>query len=158
MWFLIKSTVFLCFTLVVLSFFSSDDQSEKSLSVAGVTNAVLSAGEIVHYMSGICVEKPDVCVKGAETLSLLSERTREGAKVAFQLLEGQLGDTKTTNQPPVQTEVASKQAELEPDSNIHTGTIAAPAPAPTVASTKLAANVAPQLTRIPVPMKRPANL
>ena len=143
----------MCLTLVVLSFFSTDGDNKSSLSAAGVTNAVISAGEIVHYMSGICVEKPEVCVKGAETIGFLSERTREGAKVAFQLLEGQLGGNEQAA-APVNAEpavavrvqaVQSQEPELTPDSAISTGTIA-----------KLADE--PQLARIPVPMKRPANL
>lgn len=145
MWFLIKSTVFLCFTLVVLSFFSTDDQNESSLSAAGVTSAVLSAGEIVHYISGICVEKPDVCVKGAETLAVLSERTREGAKVAYQLLEGQLGDGDTQKKVTVAQPIPEKPQELVVADQIRTGTIAQP-------------NLALAPSRIPVPMKRPIGL
>jgi hypothetical protein len=157
MWFLIKSTVFLCLMLVVLSFFGNDEQSETRLSAQGVTNAVISAGEIVHYMSGICVEKPEVCIKGAETLSLLGERTREGAKVAYQLLEGQLGDgqaqdvmpaavTAAQPTPPIAAspELAASSREMV-NNNIRTGTIAKPS-----------ADAMP--SRIPVPQMRPANL
>lgn len=150
MWFLIKSTVFICLTLVTLSFFGTQEDGKSNLSVSGMTDAVLSAGEIVHYMSGICIEKPDVCVKGAETLSMLSERTRDGAKVALQLLEGQLGDTgsKTTDPKPVipsTVELAKSQpASDEMADTIQTGTIAKP---------ELPLNE----LRIPVPLKRPAG-
>lgn len=150
MWFLIKSTVFICLTLVVLSFFGTQEEGKSNLSVSGMTDAVLSAGEIVHYMSGICIEKPDVCVKGAETLAMLSERTRDGAKVALQLLEGQLGDNgnKTADAKPVAPatiEVAKSQPASDDVADaIQTGTIA-----------KLDMPLSDM--RIPVPLKRPAG-
>lgn len=145
MWFLIKSTVFLMMTLVVLSFFSTDDSGSNRLSAAGMTDAVISAGEIVHYMSGICVEKPEVCVKGAQTIALLGERTREGAKVAYQLLEGQFGDGTDVAKAPS----AAQDAVTD---KISTGTITLDA-IKTVAQPS--AEPAISTMRIPVPMRRP---
>jgi hypothetical protein len=145
MWFLIKSTVFLMMTLVVLSFFSTDDSGSARLSASNMTDAVISAGEIVHYMTGICVEKPEVCVKGAQTMALLGERTREGAKVAYHLFEGQFGDdAELAKAPsPAQDAVTDK---------ISTGTINAAA---TTAAAQPNAEAALATMRIPVPMRRP---
>jgi hypothetical protein len=91
------------------------------------------------------VERPEVCVKGAQTMALLGERTREGAKVAYHLFEGQFGnDTELAKAP-----IAEQDAVTD---KISTGTIDA-------GVTKAVAqpNAEPELAtmRIPVPMRRP---
>ena len=91
MWFLIKGTFWFSLVLVALSYFggSSTDNQSSQMNVAG---AVSAASEAYRYVSAICIEKPDVCVKGAETFHALGERAREGAKVAYEMIDAQLGD------------------------------------------------------------------
>ncbi|SIQ54756.1 hypothetical protein SAMN05880590_10597 [Rhizobium sp. RU35A] len=99
MWFLIKGSVFFAMGLVVLSYFSTNPNpvtaGEKTFQVSDAINA---ATEAYSYLSAICVEKPDVCQKGSETLTALGFRAKEGARVAFQFLDSQLSADKAPDQ------------------------------------------------------------
>lgn len=91
MWFLIKGTFWFTMVLVALSFFSGREAVEEAATPRfEMTDAVAAASEAYMYLSKICLEKPDVCEKGAETLTALGHRAREGALVAFELLDKQL--------------------------------------------------------------------
>ncbi|KWT80031.1 DUF5330 domain-containing protein [Agrobacterium radiobacter] len=90
MWFLIKGTFWFSLVLVALSYFGSSNDPTKEPSAFDLPSAVSAAGEAYRYVSAICIEKPDVCVKGAETFHALGERAKEGAKVAYELLDKQL--------------------------------------------------------------------
>ena len=90
MWFLIKGTFWFSLVLVALSYFGSYNDPTKEPSAFDLPSAVSAAGEAYRYVSAICIEKPDVCVKGAETFHALGERAKEGAKVAYELLDAQL--------------------------------------------------------------------
>ncbi|UIY31118.1 DUF5330 domain-containing protein [Neorhizobium galegae] len=93
MWFLIKGSMWFAAVLVVLSYFSSKPATETDgLSPLQVSNAFSAATEAYQYVSAICTEKPEVCEKGAETFSALGTRARQGAQVAFELLDKQFGD------------------------------------------------------------------
>src|SRR3546814_19811106 len=90
MWFLIKGSVWFALVLVVLSYFGGRPQSETAApSALEMTDAVTAATQAYQYLSAICIEKPDVCEKGAETFSALGLRPPEGARVAFELLAKQ---------------------------------------------------------------------
>ena len=93
MWFLIKGAFWCSMTLVVLSFFSSqpsEDSADGPRLEMG--DAIAAATDAYQYISAICTEKPDVCEKGAETFKALGERAREGALVAYQILDAQFAD------------------------------------------------------------------
>lgn len=90
MWFLIKASIFFSLVLVALSYFGGSGDGNSPTSPMNVASAVSAASEAYRYVSAICVEKPDVCEKGAETFHALGERAREGAKVAYQLIDAQL--------------------------------------------------------------------
>ena len=97
MWFLIKGTFWCTMTLVVLSFFSaqsSDDTAEGPRLEMG--DAIAAATGAVQYIGAICSEKPEVCEKGKETLTVIGHKAREGALVAYQLLGDQLGEASDT--------------------------------------------------------------
>ena len=96
MWFLIKSSIFFSLVLVALSYFGSSSNSNSQTSSMNIASAVSAASEAYHYVSAICVEKPEVCEKGAETFHALGERAREGAKVAYQLIDAQLAGSEPT--------------------------------------------------------------
>lgn len=131
MWFLIKSSIFFSLVLVALSYFGGSSNSTSQTSQMNVAGAVSAASEAYRYVSAICVEKPDVCVKGAETFHALGERAREGAKVAYQLIDAQLAGNAPAEKladagEPVATTVtvaAPEQAVVEASDDIKTGTI-----------------------------------
>lgn len=135
MWFLIKGGVWFALVLVVLSYFSSRPVVEtKSASGIEMQDAVSAATQAYQYLTAICTEKPDVCEKGAETFSALGQRAKEGARVAFELLDSQFAD-----EVPVVADGSKPQpmpdTPLAADT-ISTGTISAGA--------------------VPFPQKRPA--
>lgn len=131
MWFLIKSSIFFSLVLVALSYFGGSSDSNNQTSQMNVAGAVSAASEAYRYVSAICVEKPDVCIKGAETFHALGERAREGAKVAYQLIDAQLGGDAPAEKladasAPVATAVATpapEAAAVEASDDIKTGTI-----------------------------------
>ncbi|MBO3759377.1 DUF5330 domain-containing protein [Ciceribacter sp. L1K22] len=120
MWFLIKGTFWFTMMLVALSFFSGREATEEATgSRFEMTDAVAAASEAYQYLSKICLEKPEVCEKGAETLTALGHRAREGALVAFELLDKQLADE---GQPAAAIKAAT------PEEAIVTGTVATQSP------------------------------
>jgi len=143
MWFLIKGSFWFAAVLVVLSYFSArpvtENQGANALQVA---DAFSAATEAYQYVSAICSEKPEVCEKGAETFSALGVRAKEGALVAFELLDKQFGGPDTKKEavtalisdpdpapmPGKPTEAAATTAT--PD-KIFTGTIPVPQKRPT---------------------------
>ncbi len=97
MWFLIKASVFFTAVLVVLSFFSNQqptaaDSMNQTLKVG---DAITAATGAYQYVSSLCDEKPEVCEKGASTFAFLGERAREGAKVAYELIDQHLAMART---------------------------------------------------------------
>ena len=140
MWFLIKGTFWFSLVLVALSYFGSYNDPAKEPSAFDLPSAVSAAGEAYRYVSAICIEKPDVCVKGAETFHALGERAKEGAKVAYELLDAQLASGDKT--APA-AELASESEKL------------AEAPAISVEFPGNADTLKTG-TIIPLPQKRPA--
>lgn len=122
MWFLIKGTFWFTVVLLVLPFFVKDEQPAPEVAdtkAVGVADTVTAASEALGYISGLCAEKPDVCVKGAETFTALGHRAREGARIAYELLDAQFGGsgdpvmTGTIAGPtPAAIAEASKPSEL----------------------------------------------
>lgn len=131
MWFLIKSSIFFSLVLVALSYFGGSDNSNSQTSQMNVAGAVSAASEAYRYVSAICVEKPDVCVKGAETFHALGERAREGAKVAYQLIDAQLAGTNPDEKlaiaaEPVESNVSAPALEsvvAQDSDDLRTGTV-----------------------------------
>lgn len=140
MWFLIKGTFWFSLVLVLLPFLdpASTSTLERGPKV-DVGDTVSAATEAFGYISAICVEKPDVCIKGTETFVALGHRAREGAKIAYQFLDQQFA---------------------EPSDAVTTGTVTAAtqpitdAPADIAATEQATAQPEPLFNRIPVPEKR----
>lgn len=81
MWFLIKGTFWFSLVLVALSYFGGSNDASKEPSTFDITSAVSAAGDAYRYVSAICAEKPDVCVKGAETFHALGERLAKAPRL-----------------------------------------------------------------------------
>lgn len=139
MWFLIKGSVWFALGLVVLSYFSTRPADDAvTASPLEIADAFSAATQAYQYVSAICSEKPEVCEKGAETFVVLGHRAKEGARVAFELLDKQFADKKTetavladpdpTPFPPKQDEIAAREAS--PADRVLTGAIPLPQPKP----------------------------
>jgi hypothetical protein len=94
---LIRGAFWFSLVLVLLPIFDQDasDRLQKEKGVE-LTDALGAAAGAISYMSTMCSEKPDVCVKGAETISTLGNRAKEGARVAYSYLDTQFSDDNKT--------------------------------------------------------------
>lgn len=147
MWFLIKATFWFSLVLVLLPFL--DPSSSQKLEYAPkveLGDTFAAANEAFQYISAICIQKPEICEKGAETFVALGHRAREGARIAYEFLDTQFAETDAA----------------QPDAKVMTGTVT-----PVMTGTvKPAADVAapatevstidaePVFKRTPVPEKR----
>lgn len=113
MWFLIKGAFWFTVVLLVLPFFYGEQtpQPQGPAAQVDVADTVSAATEAFGYFSGLCAEKPDVCVKGAETISALGVRAKEGARIAYELLDAQFG---SKGDPVMTGTVAERGAAPEP--------------------------------------------
>lgn len=95
--FLIRGAFWFSLVLVMLPIFDQG-ASDRLKDDKGVelTDALGAAAGVISYMGSMCSEKPDVCVKGAETFSALGNRAREGARVAYSYLDTQFSDEAKT--------------------------------------------------------------
>jgi hypothetical protein len=96
MWVLIKGSIYCTATLVALSFLAAPPAEERDGAGFDMGAAVAAASGAYEYVTSLCVEKPEVCEKGAATFQALGQRAREGALVAYQLLDKQFTDDGTT--------------------------------------------------------------
>lgn len=132
MWFLIRGAFWFSLVLVMLPIFDQE-ATDRLADEPGVelTDALGAAAGVISYATELCAEKPDVCVKGAETFSTLGSRAREGARVAYTYLDTQFAD-----------EAATEAADA-----VKTGTVAV----------KISGKTAglPDLDTIPIPVPRP---
>ncbi len=90
---LIKGTFWFCVVLVVLPFF--DGEAQKKLEGAPqveAADAMTAATGALSYIGEMCAQRPEVCIKGAETVSALGNRAKEGALVAYKLLDKNFSD------------------------------------------------------------------
>lgn len=138
MWFLIRGAFWFSLVLVMLPIFDRD-ATDRLANAPGVelTDALGAAAGVISYATDLCAQKPDVCVKGAETFSTLGSRAREGARVAYSYLDTQFAD-----------EAAVKAADA-----VKTGTVAARDTG--LPDTGLRDTGLPDLDTIPIPSPRP---
>ncbi|MCZ4089919.1 DUF5330 domain-containing protein [Sinorhizobium psoraleae] len=134
MWFLVKAAFWFSLVLVLLPFLdpSSTEKLQHGPKVE-IGDTFSAANEAFQYISAICVQKPDVCEKGAETFVALGHRAREGARIAYEFLDTQFAET----------------GSGAPDAKIMTGTVA-----PADNLHEEAIEGAPTFKRTPVPEKR----
>ncbi len=93
MWFLIKGSFWFGLVLVLLSVFSTESSDKLANGPQlQLSDAFTAASGAYDYLTGMCSEKPEVCAKGSETLTALGYRAREGARVAYELLDSQFKD------------------------------------------------------------------
>jgi hypothetical protein len=97
MWFLIRSAFWFSMVLVMLPIFDNEATDRlKNEKGVELTDALGAAAGALTYVGSMCSEKPDVCVKGAETFSTLGSRAREGARVAYTYLDTQFAEEDKT--------------------------------------------------------------
>jgi len=159
MWFLIKTAFWFSLVLVLLPLFNSQSatrlQNEPKVQVSDAFGAASGA---FQYVSALCSEKPDVCVKGGETFTALGYRAREGALVAYQFLDNQFGGNKADGKSVVPADtIKNGQAALN---KVIAAAAMQPMPAKPAADNEAADAVVTGTVAthgfIPVPQRKPA--
>lgn len=140
MWFLIRAAFWFSLVLVLLPLFDNES-TQKLQDAPGVEigDTVTAASEAISYLSAMCLQKPEVCEKGAETFVALGHRAREGARVAYKLLDSQFADPA---EKTAATEVDLAQplppvpatGDVDAADKVVTGTIAIPSRRPASAN------------------------
>jgi hypothetical protein len=133
MWFLIKGTFWFSMVLVLLPFLDAESSAklEKGPAVE-IGDTFSAATEALNYVTAMCLEKPDVCQKGAESFVALGHRAREGARIAYQFLDTQFAEegAAVAKADPQAKEALDQPlpdvATIDADADVITGTIAVP--------------------------------
>lgn len=96
MGFLVKMAFWFSLVLLVLPLNTGEQPGE--VPSVGAIQAFLAAREAVGDVTGICERKPDVCETGKSAFHTIGVRAREGARIAFEMLDDKFGepDTATT--------------------------------------------------------------
>lgn len=112
MGFIIK-TIF-WFSLVLLIIPVDTTGTEGDYKTIGAMEAFFAAREAIGDVTGMCERKPEICEVGRSALHTIGIRAREGARIAYTMLDDQLGEPQT-----------SEFAESEPFAiePMHTGTV-----------------------------------
>ena len=123
---LIRGAFWFSLVLVMLPIFDRDATDRlKSEDGIEMTDALGAAAGALSYVSDLCNQKPDVCVKGAETISTLGTRAKEGARVAYTYLDGHFAGTDELASPDRPIDPAALARDAEEADAVLTGTIAA---------------------------------
>ena len=64
----------------------------------GPLQALMAAREAVGDIAGICERKPDVCETGKSALHTIGVRAKASAKIAYEMLDDQLGRARLLDQ------------------------------------------------------------
>lgn len=88
MWFLIRAGFWFSLVLMFLPIFAKPEGAPRPAGEATVqvSDAISAASGVVQYVGAMCTEKPDVCLKGGETLTALGYQVGDGARVAYDML------------------------------------------------------------------------
>lgn len=116
MGFLIKSAFWLSLVLFLIPF-GGTENSEGQPTV-GAVEAFFAARAAIGDMVGLCERQPDVCEVGRSAMQTIGIRAREGARIAYGLLDEHFGET---------SDVASTSDVVPPVEPIHTGSVPLPA-------------------------------
>ncbi|MEF0939772.1 DUF5330 domain-containing protein [Rhizobium sp. BR 362] len=156
MWFLIRAGFWFSLVLMFLPIFAKPEGAPRSADEpkVQVSDAFSAATGVMQYVGAMCTEKPDVCLKGSETLTALGYQARDGARVAYDLLGQHFKDDKSAEQP------AAREAASVPAVNREQAAAEAqPMPAKRMINTETADAVVTGTVKlpsyIPVPMPKP---
>jgi hypothetical protein len=155
MWFLIRAGFWFSLVLMFLPIFAKPEGAPQSADEPKVqVSAALSAATgVVQYVGAMCTEKPDVCLKGGETLTALGYQARDGARVAYDLLGQHFKDDKSGEQAP------ANQAASATVSHEQAAAEAQPMPAKRTINTETADAVVTGTVKlpsyIPIPLPKP---
>lgn len=163
MWFLIKTAFWFSLVLVLLPIFSSQSATRTQMNPqVQVSDAVTAATGAFQYVTSLCSQKPEICVKGGETFTALGYRAREGALVAYEMIDHQLSGKSADKTADAsgnagsnasRQQVASVASEVDPQMQpMPARPVATPVPANDNGDSVFTGTI----IHVPVPMRRPA--
>ncbi len=88
--FLFKSAFWLSIALLFIPLAPASETGEPQV---GAVDAFFAAREAISDVTGICERKPEVCEVGGALVGSMGVRAREGARLAYEALDGQFGET-----------------------------------------------------------------
>lgn len=100
MGFLLRTAFWFSLVLLVIPF---DLGGEEGAQRVGPIETFFAAREAVSDLSGLCERKPDVCEIGKSALSTVGVRAREAARIAYETLDENFGETAATADKTVLT-------------------------------------------------------
>ena len=116
MGFLIRTAFWFSLVLLALPLNTGSDGAPS----VGAIQAFMAAREAIGDVSAICERKPDVCVTGKAAMHTVGIRAREAARIAYEVLDKNVGD----KQPAAAADaLASGAQEIAPDTETVTGGI-----------------------------------
>lgn len=87
--FLFKSAFWLSIALLFIPLAPASETGEPQV---GAVDAFFAAREAISDVTGICERKPEVCEVGGALVGSMGVRAREGARLAYEALDGQFGE------------------------------------------------------------------
>jgi hypothetical protein len=145
---LLRAAFWVCVALALLPSFVPREHSTVAADVAA-GDAVNAASATVADLSRLCERRPDACEAGSDLAVAFGQRTREGAKILYDLIGTRV----------VRSERVDTQEEAGRPSNAGSTTDAAPPARNVVApsqNTLTAADLMPPW-RSPHPRRDPSN-
>lgn len=115
MGFLIKSAFWLSLVLLLIPFGGAENNEGQP--TVGAIEAFFAARAAIGDMAGLCERQPDVCDVGRSAIQTIGVRTREGARIAYGLLDEHFGET---------SNMAASSDLVPPVEPIHTGSVPTP--------------------------------
>lgn len=95
MFFLVRTAFW--FSLVLLVLPLDAGRAPGSPPPVSPLAAMSAAREAIGDVAGLCERKPDVCVTGKAAFEIIGSRAREGARIAYELLDENFGETDATS-------------------------------------------------------------
>lgn len=103
MWLMIKGSFWFSLVLVMLPFFDTGASSRlENAPPVKMDDAMTAAAGAFQYVSAMCTDRPDICEKGTQTFVALGTRAREGALVAYNMIDKKLKDTDQSGESVVE--------------------------------------------------------
>ena len=97
MGFLIRSAFWFSLVLLALPLNTGTDGTPS----VGAIQAFMAAREAIGDISAICERKPDVCETGKSAMHTVGIRAREAARIAYEMLDENLGDKASGSAEPM---------------------------------------------------------
>ena len=93
MGFLIKSAFWLSLVLLLIPMGGQDGEGQATV---GPVDTFIAARAVISDVATLCERRPDACEVGKSALHTIGIRAKEGARIAYGLLDEHFGETDQT--------------------------------------------------------------